>query len=95
MQTYVIRRRSGWANSQELEIASGRSTRVGLEMAGRVKWLRSYVVQEDDDRLGTVCIYQGIDEAAIREHASRAGMPADEVNPVVNTVVLDEDLVTA
>jgi thiamine biosynthesis protein ThiC len=92
MQTYVIRRRSNWATAEELGITAGISARVGnQEMAGRVRWIRSYVVNELDGRLGTVCIYQAVDETAIREHANRAGMTADEVLPVENTVVVRED----
>jgi hypothetical protein len=60
-------------------------------MPDRVRWIRSYVVREDDGRLGTVCIYQGTDEAAIREHAHRAGMSADEIVPIGDTVVVRDD----
>lgn len=96
MQTYVILRRGGWADGKELEVAAGRSSRVGLEeMADRVKWIRSYVVEEEDGRLGTVCVYQGTDADAVREHARRAGLPADEVIPVGDTVVINEDPVAA
>lgn len=96
MQTYVILRRGGWSDGNELEVAAGRSSRVGLEeMADEVKWIRSYVVEEEDGRLGTVCVYQGTDEEAIREHARRAGLPADEVIPVGDTVVINEDPVAA
>lgn len=92
MQTFVIRRRSNWADAAELEIAAGRSARVGNEeMPDRVRWIRSYVVREDDGRLGTVCIYQGVDATAIREHAERAGLRADEITPVENTVIVRDD----
>jgi len=92
MQTYVILRRGGWADSKELEVAASRSSRVGLEeMSDQVKWIRSYVVEEEDGRLGTVCVYQGTDPEAVREHARRAGLPADEVIPVGDTVVINED----
>jgi hypothetical protein len=49
------------------------------------------VVREDDGTLGTVCIYQASDAAAIDEHARRVGMPAHEINGVVDTVVIRED----
>ena len=63
MQTFFIRRRSNWKDPAELGIAAGVSARVGNEeMPDQVRWIRSYVVQEDDGRLGTVCIYQGKDE---------------------------------
>jgi len=92
MQTYVILRRGGWADAKELEVAAGRSARVGVEeMSDQVKWIRSYVVEEPDGRVGTVCVYQGKDPEAVREHARRAGLPADEVIPVGDTVVINED----
>lgn len=92
MKTYMIRRRSAWTTPEELEEAAARSTRVGdEEMPERVRWIRSYVVQEEDGQLGTVCIYQATGPEAIREHASRAGLQADEVIPVADTVVVRDD----
>jgi hypothetical protein len=49
------------------------------------------VVAEADGTLGTVCIYQATGPEPIREHASRVGMPADEITPVEATVVIRED----
>jgi hypothetical protein len=92
MNTYVIRRRNGWANAQELEKAASVSAKIGNEeMSDKVRWIRSYVVEEDNGELGTVCIYQAISPEAIREHASRAGLPANEIFPVVNTVIVRDD----
>lgn len=92
MELFVIRRRSAWASAEELERAAGRSSRVGTEeMSDQVRWIRSYVVQEEDGRLGTVCIYEARDPEAIREHARRADLQADEIVPVVRTVVVNED----
>ncbi|MDX1433799.1 MAG: DUF4242 domain-containing protein [Gammaproteobacteria bacterium] len=92
MNTYVIRRRSAWASAEELEKVASRSAKIGNEeMADQVRWIRSYVVQEDDGRLGTVCIYQATGPEAIREHARRVGMSADEITPVLNTVVVRDD----
>jgi hypothetical protein len=88
---YVIFRRGAWSSAKELELAAGRSTRAGQEMADRIRWIRSYVVQEPDGRLGTVCIYQAADEEAAREHARCSAMPADEVLPFVNTVIINAD----
>lgn len=96
MQTYVIRRKSNWKDTAELGVAAGVSARVGNEeMPDQVRWIRSYVVREDDGRLGTVCIYQGKDAEAVREHARRVGMSADEVVPVEDTVVVREDPLVA
>ena len=92
METYAIRRRNGWKSGEELEAAAEVSRRVGDEdMSDDIRWIRSYVVSEDDGGLGTVCIYQSTSPEAIREHASRVGMPADEITPVLDTVIVRPD----
>jgi hypothetical protein len=92
MGLYVIRRPSAWANLAELEAAGTKSAKVGNEeMSDRVRWIRSYVVKESDGRFGTVCIYQARDPESIRAHAKRVGMPADQIFPVVKTIVIRDD----
>jgi hypothetical protein len=92
MQTFVIRRRTAWKDAQELEATAGVSLRIGNEeMPDRIRWIRSYVVEEADGSLGTVCIYQARDAAALREHARRVGMPAHEISAVAQTVVIRDD----
>ena len=92
MQTYVIFRRSVWKTEEDLEAAAALSTRVAdEEMSDQVRWIRSYVLSEEDGTLGTVCIYQAVDEDAIMEHAQRADLPADEIVPVADTVIVRDD----
>ena len=92
MELYSIRRRSAWADAAELELAGAKSAQVGNdEMGDRIRWIRSYVVAEDDGRLGTICVYEARDIEAIREHARRVGMPADEIQAIVNTVIVRAD----
>jgi hypothetical protein len=92
MELYAIRRRSAWADAQELERAAALSARIGNEeMPDQVRWIRSYVVSEADGRVGTICIYEARDEEAIREHARRVGMPGDDIEAIANTVVIRPD----
>jgi Nickel responsive protein SCO4226-like len=96
MDTYVILRRSAWADGDELGVAADRSRAVGdEEMSDDIRWIRSYVLEEPDGRLGTVCIYQGTSAEKVREHAQRAGLTADEVIKVADTVIIREDPVAA
>jgi hypothetical protein len=44
-----------------------------------VTWVHSYVTP---DRKKTFCIYDGPNEAAIRQAAERNGLPVDQVTPV-------------
>jgi len=92
METFTIRRRNAWKNAQELETTAALSLKVGNEdMPDLIRWIRSYVVEEADGTLGTVCVYQAKNPQAIREHARRVGMPADEITHVTRTVVVRED----
>jgi hypothetical protein len=92
MNLYVIRRPSGWRTPEELQAAAARSKQVGdEEMSTDIRWIRSYVVHEADGGLGTVCIYQASSPEKIREHASRAGLPATEIVEVADTVVVRPD----
>lgn len=91
MQTYAILRRGGWRSPDELQEAAERSTKAGEEMSEDIRWIRSYVLDEDGGSVGTVCIYQATSPDAIREHAGKADLPADEIIPVADTVVVRED----
>jgi thiamine biosynthesis protein ThiC len=95
MDTYVILRRSAWDTADDLDAAADRSTAVGEEMPDEVRWIRSYVLAEPDGKVGTVCIYQAISEDALREHAQRAELAADEIIKVADTVIVRPDPVPA
>jgi hypothetical protein len=92
MTTYAIRRKNAWAAPAEVEEVAGRSKQVADdEFPTDVCWIRSYVIAEEDGTLGSVCIYQAVSPEAIREHAHRVGMPADEIWQVADTVVIRPD----
>jgi len=92
MDTYVILRRGGWQTGEDLEAAAARSAKVGDEdMPDDIRWIRSYVMAEDDGTLGTVCIYQASSPEAIRAHAGDADLPVTEIIPVADTVIVRPD----
>ena len=75
MNLFAIRRRDFWGTLEDLEATAAKSAEVGEEMADDVRWIRSYVVQEESGKLGTVCIYEGTSPEKVREQAERTGMP--------------------
>jgi sporulation protein YlmC with PRC-barrel domain len=92
MNTYVIRREKAWESPDDLGKTAQRSKEVAAdEFPDDIAWIRSYVIKEDGGTLGTVCIYQASSIDAVREHAQRVGMPADEVLEVADTVVVRPD----
>jgi len=77
---YVIEREiPGAGNLTEAQIqqASLKSLEVLDELGSKIRWLHSYVT---DDKI--YCVYLAPDEATVREHAKRVGMPANRVAAV-------------
>ena len=92
MDLFAILRRSGWKSPGDLEEAAARSKKVGdEEMSDDIRWIRSYVLEEDGGSVGTVCIYEATGEDAIRKHAGLADLPVDEVIPIADTVLVRPD----
>src|SRR3954469_7065948 len=91
MDLYVIIRRNGWRTAADLEEAAARSTAEGDRTPDDIRWIRSYVLDEGDGAVGTVCIYQASSPEAIREHARRADLPVDEIIAVADTVLVRPD----
>jgi hypothetical protein len=91
VNTYVILRRGGWRTADDLREAADRSTAEGERMSDDVRWIRSYVLDESDGSVGTVCIYEATSPEAIRAHAEAAELPVDEIVAVAETVVVRPD----
>ena len=91
METYVIVRRGGWRTADDLGAAAERSMTEGERMPDDIAWIRSYVLEELDGSVGTVCIYQASSPEAIRRHASAADLPVDEIVKVAETVIVRPD----
>jgi len=53
------------------------SLQVLKDMGPQIQWLHSYVTEDK-----VYCVYLAPDEDSIREHARRAGFPADRVTAV-------------
>ena len=92
MELFAIRRRNAWKSPEELEEVGGRSKQIGDdEMSDDIRWIRTYVLKDEGGTLGSVCIYQASSMDAIRDHATRVGMPADEISAIADTVIVRPD----
>ncbi|MFT3957217.1 MAG: DUF4242 domain-containing protein [Piscinibacter sp.] len=91
-KVYLVRRHGIAADAAQFERRLATARRIADEdMPRQLSWLHSYVLHEDDGALGTACLYQAVDPGALREHALRAGLPADEITPVFGRVVFREE----
>jgi len=80
MPKYVIERDFAGAGSltdDELRAVSLRSIGVLDELGPKIQWIHSYVT---DNKI--YCVYLAPDDETIREHARRAGMPANRISAV-------------
>ncbi|MGA8006670.1 MAG: DUF4242 domain-containing protein [Burkholderiales bacterium] len=80
MKRYLIERNIpgvGRLNGQDLKTASATSNAALAQLAGKVQWVQSYVV---DDK--TFCVYLAEDESSVHEHARLSGFPASKVTEV-------------
>jgi hypothetical protein len=85
MPQFVIERDMpgiGNASAEDLKGASQGSCDVLREMGPEIQWVHSYVT---DDKI--YCVYRAQEESMIREHARKAGLPADSIAQV--RVVID------
>lgn len=92
MNTYAIRRKHAWKSPEEVEQVAARSKQVADDdFPSDIRWIRSYLIAEEDGSLGSICIYQATDRETVRKHAHRVGMPADEILDVADMVVIRPD----
>ena len=80
MPQYVIEREvpgAGQLTEAQIRDISLKSIGVLDAMGPKIQWLHSYVT---DDKI--YCVYLAPDEAAVREHATRGGFPANRISAV-------------
>jgi hypothetical protein len=80
MPKFVIEREiPGIGNLTDAQVREAAQKSIGVlkAMGTEIQWLHSYVT---GDKI--YCVYLAPDEATIREHAKRAGLPANRVSAV-------------
>ena len=80
MPQFVIEREipgAGSLSEAQIREVSLRSFQALNELGPQIQWLHSYVTEDK-----VYCVYLAPDEDTIREHARRAGVPADRISAV-------------
>lgn len=80
MPQFVIEREipgAGKLSEEQIREVSLRSLQTLKEMGPQIQWLNSYVTEDK-----VYCVYLAPDEDTVREHARRAGIPANRVSAV-------------
>jgi len=77
---FVIEREvpgAGNLTDEQLREISQKSISVLKAMGPEIQWLHSYVTGDK-----VYCVYMAPDEATIRQHANRVGIPANRISAV-------------
>jgi hypothetical protein len=84
MKKFVIERKIdgiGSLNDKQLSDAAGTSNKALAQLAPKVQWVHSYVVE---DR--TFCIYLAEEVSHVHEHARISGFPVTRVYEVLTMI---------
>ena len=90
MPRYLVERfipQAGELSAMELKAIVQQSLLVQQEMEGWIQWIQSTITA---DRM--VCLYIADDEAIVREHALRSGLPIQRISEVSAVIGPDIDI---
>jgi hypothetical protein len=85
MPRYIIERSIPGLSRDQLPAAARKSKEVLAAMPG-VVWIRSYISEAEGK---IYCEYDAPDVESVREHARRAGLPADRISEVAMEISPD------
>ena len=89
MPRYLVERsipHAGELTAVELKAIAQQSLLVQQELGGQIQWIHSTITA---NRM--VCLYSADDEAAVREHARRSGLPIQRISRVSAIIGLTTD----
>ena len=88
---YIVPRTRAWLSEEELAAAADCVPAVNDTLSGDIRWIRSYVVSEEDGTFSAYCIYEATGPEVLRRHADALGLPTDAIKPVARTIVAGPD----
>ena len=91
MTLYIVPRTRAWLSEEEVAAAADCVPAVNDTLGDDIRWIRSYIVREDDRTFSAFCIYEASDPEVLRRHADALGLPTDAIKPVATTIVAAPD----
>ena len=91
MNLYIVPRTRAWLSEEEVAAAADCVPAVNETLRDDIRWIRSYVVREDDGTFSAFCIYEASGPEVLRRHADALGLPTDAIKRVATTVFAAPD----
>ena len=90
MTLYLVPRTRAWLSAEEVAAAADCLPAVNDVVEG-IRWIRSYVVAEEDGTFSGYCVYEASGPEALRRHGEATMLPTDAIKPVVATMIVAPD----
>jgi hypothetical protein len=91
VNVYIVPRTRAWLSEEELAAAADCVPAVNDTLRADLRWIRSYIVSEDDGTFSAYCVYEARDPEVLRRHADALGLPTDAIKRVARTTVVAPD----
>ena len=91
MPLYLVPRTRAWLSEEEVAAAADCVPAVNETLRGEIRWIRSYIVAEEDGTFSGYCVYEASGPEPLRRHADALGLPTDAIKPVAVTIVAAPD----
>jgi hypothetical protein len=88
---YLVPRTRAWLSEEEVAAAADCVPAVNETLRGEIRWIRSYIVGEEDGTFSGYCVYEASGPEPLRRHADALGLPTDAIKPVAVTIVAAPD----
>ena len=85
MPLFLVPRTRAYLSEEELAAAADCLPAVAAAMPDDLRWIRSYVVAEEDGTFSAYCLYEADDPEAVRRHSEALLLPTDAIKPIVAT----------
>ena len=84
---YLVPRTRAWMSEEEVAAATDCLPAVNETLREDIRWIRSYVVSEDDGTFSGYCVYEASSPETLLRHAEAMRLPTDAIKPVFATIV--------
>ena len=87
MNQYVVPRTRAWLSEEELAAALDCVPAVNETLRGKIRWVRSYIVSEDDGTFSAFCVYEASGPEVLQRYSEAMRLPTDAIKSVATTIV--------
>jgi hypothetical protein len=91
VNVYIVPRTRAWLSEEEVAAAADCVPAVNETLRDHIRWIRSYVVAEEDGTFSAYCVYEASSPEMLRRHGEALMLPTDAIKPVAVTIVAAPD----